>query len=57
MKCSCYGEIHKRGIFMELPQSAQQAQTAPSSEGAIKADDKPALQVLEGLSDFIGKIL
>ena len=37
---------------MELPQSAQQAQTAPSSEGAIKADDKPALQVLEGLSDF-----
>ena len=36
MKCSCYGEIHKRGIFMELPQSAQQAQTAPSFEGAMK---------------------
>ena len=36
---------------MKLPQSAQQAQTAPSSEGAMKEEDKPALQVLEGLSE------
>ena len=42
---------------MKLPQSAQQAQTAPSSEGAIKADDKPALQVLEGLLDFWNNIV
>ena len=57
MKCSCYGEIHKRGIFMELPQSAQQAQTAPSFEGAMKEENKPALQVLEGLSDFWNNIV
>ena len=42
---------------MKLPKSAQQAQTAPSSEGAMKEEDKPALQVLEGLSDFWNNIV